>query len=344
MALTGAKDCCVIRWDLETGKQCANYRGSRQGKFAPDGHSPAGHKGAVHAVALSSDGRYAASGGADGIVYVWDVRSDKLIQPFRGHRDVVSALTFRRGSHQLYSGSFDRTVKVWSIDDMCYVETLYGHQSEVHGIDALSIERALTCGADHTLRLWKIVEDSQLIFQGHVTSVDCVSFLTDEHFVSGCQDGSLSLFSMKKKKPLFTFPSAHTYPLPPVPQSSGSASSAPTAGGSAAPLPHVYHSAEFDFSVTPPWISSLATVRNSDLLATGACDGFVRLWKCDTLASVIKPVFAFPVPGFVNGIKFAQTGRLLVAAVGKEHRLGRWWQLQGPRNGIATMRLPLPTD
>ena len=43
----------------------------------------------------------------------------------------------------------------------------FGHQDKILGIDSLNKERCLTCGArDRTLRLWKIVEESQLVFNG----------------------------------------------------------------------------------------------------------------------------------------------------------------------------------
>ena len=58
-----------------------------------------------------------------------------------------------------------RAVKLWSLDDQAYVDTLFGHQSEVLGIDAGRAERAVTAGADRTCRLWKIPEESQLIFR-----------------------------------------------------------------------------------------------------------------------------------------------------------------------------------
>lgn len=80
-------------------------------------------------------------------------------------RDVVSGLVFREGTHELFSASFDRTVKIWSLDDGAYVDSLFGHQAEVYAVDALRQERVVTSGNDHTCRVWKIPEESQLIFR-----------------------------------------------------------------------------------------------------------------------------------------------------------------------------------
>ena len=39
-------------------------------------------------------------------------------------------------------------------------------------------ERAVTAGHDHTCRVWKIPEESQLIFRSHAPAVDCVRYIT----------------------------------------------------------------------------------------------------------------------------------------------------------------------
>ena len=61
-------------------------------------------------------------------------------------------------------------MKVWNVDEMAYVETLFGHQDRITGVDAGVRERAVTSGGrDGTVRVWKIVEESQLVFNGKVT-------------------------------------------------------------------------------------------------------------------------------------------------------------------------------
>lgn len=84
-----------------------------------------------------------------------------------------AGLAFRYGTHTLYSASFDRSIKLWSVDDRAYVDTLFGHQAEVLSIDALRQERVVSAGHDHTCRVWKIAEESQLIYRSHATAMDC---------------------------------------------------------------------------------------------------------------------------------------------------------------------------
>ena len=49
----------------------------------------------------------------------------------------------------------------------------------MHAIDSLVRERAVTCGADRTVRLWKVVDDSQLVFRANTTApcLDCVAMV-----------------------------------------------------------------------------------------------------------------------------------------------------------------------
>ena len=50
---------------------------------------------------------------------------------------------------------------------MSYIETVFGHQDAVMSIDAMMKERAVSVGGrDNTVRVWKIVEESQFVYTG----------------------------------------------------------------------------------------------------------------------------------------------------------------------------------
>jgi len=147
-AWTGSKDCTIIRWDVETGQRVSKYAGghvSRADKKRDGGRSihAAGHSHEVLAIACTTDGKYVASAGRDATIRLWDVRSNELIDTFKGHRDIVSTLTFQDYTHTLYSGSHDRTLKIWNMTERMYVDTLFGHQAEVTSIDCLRKERVV---------------------------------------------------------------------------------------------------------------------------------------------------------------------------------------------------------
>lgn len=81
---------------------------------------------------------------------------------------------------------------------------------------------------------------------------------------------------------------------------------------------------------------------NTDLIASGSSDGFVRLWKITDLKNgkKLQALLEIPVQGFVNGLQFANEGRQLFVAVGQEHRLGRWWKIsESVKNAVLVFDL-----
>ncbi|XP_063618312.1 U3 small nucleolar RNA-interacting protein 2 [Cydia splendana] len=256
--------------------------------------------GCVSAVVLSSDTKYLASSDESKDVQIWDPITLKHVHTFRGHKDKVTGLVFRKNTHELYTASKDRSIKIWSLDEMAYVESLFGHQSSITSIDALTRERAISAGGrDASVRIWKIVEESQLIFNGPVGSLDEVKLLDEEHFVSGSDNGSLCVWSVLKKKPLCTVTEAH-----------GSENN------------------------VPRWITSLATLLNSDVFASGSYDNFIRLWKVSDAYRKVSPMFSIEINGFVNSMHFTSDGTQLYAAIGQEHKSGRWFKVGSAKNGV----------
>ncbi|XP_054156417.1 U3 small nucleolar RNA-interacting protein 2-like [Oppia nitens] len=331
---SAGKDSAIVKWDFAVGKRVKTIAGlkttnpkskknkqkNKKNKVAakkstdnlPNGiiAKPAatvGHSGHILAMAISSDDRFLATGCTNKVINVWNPETMQLLKTFGGHRGPVSGLVFRRGFHQLFSSSFDRSVKVWNLDEMSYVETLFGHQDTIQAIDSYVRDRAITVGArDSTARVWKIPEESQLVFHGSQHSIDCVKLLDEQHFVTADDNGSLSLWSVLKKKPLTTYPLAH-----------GMAATAPN------------------------WVTAVAVIKNTDLIATGSCNGLVRLWKCSQDFRKLEPIINISVTGFVNSLEFSPDGKHLVAGIGQEHRLGRWFTNKEAKNCV--LIIPLST-
>jgi len=190
---------------------------------------------------------------------------------------------------------------------MAFVETLYGHQSEINCIDSLRKERAVTAGGDRSVRLWKVVEESQLVFDnGHTASIDALTMIDEENFLTGGSDGTLCLWNTGKKRASARHTDVH------------SATSKATEG----------------WGSEPRWVNALGSVRSSDLVASGSCDGNLNFWHCDVKKGSLNHCLAVPMEGFINGIAFGKSGRFAAAAVGQEHRLGRWGVQKRARNGL----------
>ena len=252
------------------------------------------------------------SAGEDKVIRLWDVRTPTACRTLRGHQGRVTGLRFVQDGEnpgRLYSCGADKAIKVWLVESTSgkYLESYFGHTGEVLSMDVCELDKPVTGGADHTCRSWSLANDShQLFSSAHTAQVDCVASLDAKHFVSGGQDGSLCVWGTSYKKAMVVTADAH-----------GQGS----------------------------WISSIAAVRNTDLVASGSAEGIIRLWKVAKADGVdVKKKHKISmdsldehniaVDGVVNGLDFSRNGRVLAAAVGRDQRLGRWISAPKAKNGL----------
>lgn len=97
------------------------------------------------------------------------------------------------------------------------------------------------------------------------------------------------------------------------------------------------------------------------LQASGAGDGVIRLWAAESgtgpsaggaassgkrgsSSRGLTEIGCLPARGFVNGLTWAPSGRLLVAALAQEPRLGRWGRDGLAQNGVAVYRLAMSDE
>ena len=359
-AFSVSKDGAIVEWDVETGKRTKYPRcpviteeemrtKGGGGPMAP----PRSGAGILLAVACASEKNIVAVAGNDKRIHVFDMRTKKFVTTFAGHRGAVTGLTFRHGTGQLFSCSEDRTVKIWSVDDMAYVDTLFGHQSELYGIDAHKRERCATVSSDRTLRAWKVAEDSQLVFRPAMNddkrkdyAMECVASVSHDHWITGARDGAVSLWSASKKKPLSTFSNVHGYDEP-----IGLPKNWEEEDGEIVLADRMATQEFLNLSVEDrnrggcgylaSSVVSAAVGRGTNLCATGAGDGTIRLWKATPgeKDTALEPKHSLPQRGFVNGLAIASSGKFLLAGVGQEPRLGRWGRDAGAKNGVVMHRL-----
>lgn len=311
-AISGSKDHSVVIWDVETERRSFNLCSSWKKESADEKEATSRTQGEVLSVACSYDGRYAAVGRRDATVCIYDIRTAKssLLKTFAGHKGPVTCLSFQTQSLELFSGSEDRCIRHYNLNEMMYLETLYGHQFGVMSVDCHLKTRPVSVGRDRTARVWKIAEDTHLIFRGgaKVSSSDSVRIMKEDWFLTGHEDGNLGLWMAEKKRAITSIEQAH---------------------GAVGNIGR--------------GISAMGSVRGSDLAITGSYDGYLRLWKVmmgQTLDSRgIEPIDDIPLNGYINGIAIGPKARFCVVAVGQEPKLGRWNRISGAKNRFGIVRL-----
>ncbi|KAG0721315.1 U3 small nucleolar RNA-interacting protein 2 [Chionoecetes opilio] len=299
---SGSKDCSIAKYSI-SGEKLGAVLGGRKG--TEDKHI--GHTSHIYSIAISSDGKFLASGDAKGCIHIWNPETLEHLKTFKKHRGAISGLAFRWATHTLFSGSHDRMVMVWNLDAMAFVENLGGHQDAITGLDAFMRESCITSGGrDKSVIVYVLVEDKQLRFSGHQDSIDGVKLINEKTFVSYGQDGCMALWTTLKKRPHCVVKAAHGY------QGNG----------------------------LPNWLTAVAALINTDVIASGSMDGYVRLWKVDTDGhKTLKQLFSIPVLGVINSLAFTTSGSHLLVGVGQEHKCGRWYREKVARNSVVVIPL-----
>ena len=143
------------------------------------------------------------------MVRIWDIHNQKQIQTFLGHRDSITGVCFDKENDQFYTVSNDRSLKVWNLREMAYMDTHYGHHSDISAIDSYSKDRVISCSKDDQVIFWKINEDSELLYQNRIHTVDTLNALTSQFFITGSSNNAIDLWIMNKKKPIYSLEGLH---------------------------------------------------------------------------------------------------------------------------------------
>ncbi|HMF58393.1 MAG TPA: protein kinase, partial [Pyrinomonadaceae bacterium] len=120
---------------------------------APDG---------VHRVALSQDGKTAASASNDNVVRLWQTSNGSLLRELRGHTGTVMAVAISPNGQTVASGSQDGEIRLWNLSDGHLVKSWKGHSDSVWKVGFSSDGNTLfSAGYDKTVKVWRTSDGSQ---------------------------------------------------------------------------------------------------------------------------------------------------------------------------------------
>jgi non-specific serine/threonine protein kinase len=168
----------------------------------------------VRAVALHPDGHTLASGGADRLVRLWDLRDAQILHTLFDHGYEIVALAFSAGGQVLASGSADPTVKLWDTRSGNALDSFRGHGEIVRSVHFSPNGRLLASSdANGLVRLWAIGEQraaarGQVMrsLQGHTREVRAVVFSPDGRLLaSGGADQVVQVWDVESGTIRHTF-------------------------------------------------------------------------------------------------------------------------------------------
>ncbi|CAI6341600.1 unnamed protein product [Periconia digitata] len=314
------------------------------------------HRDAVTSLSFRRGTEQLFSGGADRAVLVWSAAESAYVETLHGHEDAVAGVAGGLEVNQetcVSVGSRDRSARLWKVVDENQLVFRSGGTARQKGMDKLRRDRFGDRGKKDESRTQNEATDAQdqeeEIINYAEGSMDCVALLDAGLFVTGSDNGALSLWSINRKKPVFVLPLAHGRDPSLLPEEMSANHDAAVSGQKGPRLAR--------------YITAIATVPFADLILTASWDGWVRAWRVSDDKRAIEPVGKVGrvplendedgmangnghdgengvlIRGIVNGLSVqergdrGQDGLCVVAAVGKEPRLGRWMAGKVP-NGI----------
>lgn len=162
----------------------------------------------IRTLAYDAVNRRIAAGSSDHSIGFFSTDLFQLDILANAHNNSVFALTFSNDGRELFSGGRDAILKKWEVADPIGTATLLqevpAHNLHIHSLALHEQgELLLSSSMDKTVKLWN-TKDLQLLkvidpfkFKGHVSSVNRIRWINNDHFVSAGDDRKAVLWRLQ---------------------------------------------------------------------------------------------------------------------------------------------------
>ena len=282
----------------------------RQALANSGGRGLSGHENWVTTMAISSDGRWLATGSDDHTARLWDLTAPDPAATsivLHGHDWWVNAVAISPDNRWLATGSGDGTARLWDLtapDPAAAPVVLRGHEEDVETVVISPDGRWLATGSrDNTARLWDLTAPdpaaAPIVLRGHEEEIAAVAISPDNHWlVTGSGDGTARLWDLTASDP------------------------------AAAPVVVCEHEAV---------VEAVAVSPDNHWLVTAGLGGTVRLWDLTAPDPAATPILMRGHDGWVRAVAISPDNRWL--ATGSEDHTARLWDLTAPDPAAASVVL-----
>jgi WD40 repeat protein len=174
--VAGCSDGRLMSWDAQEGQNLW--------------HIDNAHKGGVTTVKISHNVRFVMSGGAEGEIRVWELKTKDMVSHLKEHGARVNEVQMFPNDQYAISCSRDRCLLTW---DLRQEKRLTAHREKHGGINCMAVATnqttVVTAGQEKTLTYW------DLRMADPVRSIDLdeevlsITMSPDDRFVATCGTG-----------------------------------------------------------------------------------------------------------------------------------------------------------
>ncbi|MCI0683250.1 MAG: protein kinase [Gemmataceae bacterium] len=302
------------------------------------------HDGPVITVAVSPDGRWAASGGRDRKIRLWQVPEGKLVCVLPGATNGITAVAFDCAGKWLAAGGLDGTVRVWDLRPL-RGDPSSGALAEATSIDggagplyaiAFSPERDefAVGGADGKVAVLSLSPGAApRAWQAHAGRVRCLAFNpSGKMLASASLDNSVRVWDPRAAKEIAawnTFDPPATVEFGPYADELIWADPAAFGVGRAklGKAMTIHNALHAESVLQARWLGS-------GRILAGAGDGSFRLWSAANFKSLAVARGEF---GAVYALAAADQGKLVIGGY-QDGRLRAWQLAEPPQRRIMMLR------
>jgi WD40 repeat protein len=251
-------------------------------------------QGPLWAMAMTADGCRAVTGGFDGKLRIWDLKTGVQKCELTGHSTWLTSVAITPDGALAVSGGWDGTVSIWDLASAEQRHVLK-HGGKVSSV-AISADgtRAISCGDGGAVRVWDVAAERLLgTFAGHTGMLRSVAMTPDgRRAVSAGDDGTVRVWDVATLDQQWIFPVAHHQP--------------------------------WQFPETSSTIQAVAITPDGQYAVSGGNDWVLRVWNLAD-GALQHSLTAAPNTGFpvILAVAITDDGRRAVAS-GPDARVRVW--------------------
>lgn len=111
----------------------------------------------MHAIRFLPDNVRLVSGGADGILRLWDTDAGAELRSYRGHTGSVQCVVIASGGTRMISGGEDGKLILWDIESGRQLQTIPAHSKAVRSVSMSADDlRLVSCSTDGSVKRWTL--------------------------------------------------------------------------------------------------------------------------------------------------------------------------------------------